>query len=386
MPESILPISLKLLIAVCCLLCALGAYSESRPQQSLTQQNPTQQNTARQDLDQFKGVTLAVKSRIHFNANVSDFEKTRSFFEKLGFATLSGFPDTNTLAMAQAIGIQTPTAYDGAQGGAAGGYLLHGELIALGFNKGVIDLIEFTIPRNEAPPYSAMNRLGLSRAVIYTRDLNWDYQNMQRSGIRFVAPPVSTRDGLRFAVFLDPDGIFYELREQAGAVDPDAPSQFEALGAVVINVSDFERSLAWYQMLGFELSHRLPQHPSADVSRGLGFDTPIEVIAGALRHKEDGSELELVEWRKPRDLTPPYPPPINHIGIHRMAFATTDIEGDVAKLRARGVEFVSDITPCCSGDDAWGSIVAFYDPDGIVMELADQPMMNVMNWLMNLFR
>ena len=62
--------------------------------------------------------------------------------------------------MAHAVGISTPTSYDGAQGGAAGGYLLHGELIGLGLTGGVIDLIEFKIPRNDSPPYSTVNHSG----------------------------------------------------------------------------------------------------------------------------------------------------------------------------------------------------------------------------------
>ncbi|MBT5792897.1 MAG: hypothetical protein HOI11_20730, partial [Gammaproteobacteria bacterium] len=39
----------------------------------------------------------------------------------------------------------------------------------------------------------------------------------------------------------------------------------------------------------------------------------------------------------------------------------------------QGVEFLSPITPCCSGDDSSSSIVAFYDPDGTVIELVEQP-------------
>ena len=80
--------------------------------------------------------TLQVLSRVHFNTNVSNFEDSKLFYAQLGFETVSGFPDNNTLAMAHAVGISTPTSYDGAQGGAAGGYLLHGELIGLGLTGG----------------------------------------------------------------------------------------------------------------------------------------------------------------------------------------------------------------------------------------------------------
>ena len=124
-------------------------------------------------------IELQVLSRIHYNTNVSDFEASRAFYGALGFETLSGFPDTNTLEMARAIGIETPTSYDGSQGDWAGGYLLHGELIGVnGFSGGVIDLIEFTIPRNEAPPYDALNHLGMVYAAMYTADLDDAYQQM----------------------------------------------------------------------------------------------------------------------------------------------------------------------------------------------------------------
>ena len=337
------------------------------------------------EVEQQPDLQLAVQNRIHFNTNVSSFTTAREFYGKLGFTTLSGFPDTNTLAMAQAIGISTPTSYDGAQGGEAGGYLLHGELIGLGFNKGVIDLIEFTIPRNDAAPYPSTNRLGLSRAVIYSRNLDWDYANMTSQGITFLSAPTQTQQGTRFAIFKDPDGTFYELREQPGETDAEALSQFESLGAVVINVSDLQRSASWYRMLGFEISGVFTQADYAGATGALGFSEPVQFAGIELTHKVDGSTLELVEWAYPRDLTPPYPVPINHIGIHRMAFTTTDMDGDVAKLRAAGVRFISDVTPCCSGPDSWGGIVAFYDPDGTIMELADNPMMTVMSWIMRLF-
>ena len=110
----------------------------------------------------------------------------------------------------------------------------------------------------------------------------------------------------------------------------------------------------------------------------MGLQTPFEIKGGLFIHSYDGSQLEIVEWKTPKLLTPPYPIPINHLGIHRIALSTADIEGDVKKLQSRGVKFISDITPCCSGADSWGKIVAFYDPDGTIIELVEQPMMTIM--------
>jgi len=334
---------------------------------------------------QLADVDLNVLSRIHFNTNVSDFEAARAFYGTLGFETLSGFPDANTVAMAQAIGIAEPTSYDGSRGGEAGGYLLHGELIGLGFNRGVIDLIEFTIPRHDEPPYPALNRLGMARAVFETADIDGDYETFTAKDVRFLSAPVQRADGTRFAILEDPDGTFYELRQVAADVDSDAPTRLHRVGAVVINVSDLQRSLEWYRMLGFEPTGNLAPTESLAVAQAMGFDAPFEIRGVVLTHRADGTQIELVEWLRPFDPTPPYPLPINHLGIHRMAFSSGDIEGDVAQLEAQGVETISAITPCCSGPDAWGGIVAFRDPDGTILELAEIPGMAWLQRFLNLF-
>lgn len=340
---------------------------------------------------QIADIELHVVSRMHFNANVSNFVAAREFFDKLGFKTLTGFPDTNTQAMARAIGIETPTSYDGAQGDYPGGYLLHGELIGLnGFNGGLIDLIEFTIPRDESAPYAYVNHLGMARAAMVTTNIDADYNYMQGVGAQFIAAPTRRSDGTRFAIFADPDGVHYELIETEGEPEETETTHITNLGQVNVNVSDFERSHAWYQMMGYEIDKKLPANESIEVGRAMGFDQPIEIDGALIRHQADASTLELVQWISPYNAEQPYPIPINHIGIHRMAFASTDIAADVATLKAQGVEFVSPITPCCSGPDSSGSIVAFYDPDGTIVELVEQSvlMMTVLavfTWVMGLF-
>ena len=321
-----------------------------------------------------ESATLSVQARVHFNTNVSDFEAARAFYGALGFETLSGFPDANTQAMARAIGVATPTEYDGAKGGEAGGYLLHGELIGLGlFSGGVIDLIEFAIPRDDSPPYGDLNRLGMARAVMHTTDLDSAHAHLSANGVRFLSAPVERSDGRRFAVFTDLDGTFYELAEIDGDPADTPPPHIVGLGPVHINVSDFARSRAWYEMLGYRVSMERPATDSPAVARALGFERPFRIRGALMTHIEDGSQIELAQWLEPFDPRPPYPIPVNHLGIHRMAFATTDIEGDVALLEARGTAFISEITPCCSGPDSSSRIVLFYDPDGTIMELVEQP-------------
>lgn len=315
---------------------------------------------------------LHVQSRIHFNTNVSNFAAARDFYGKLGFKTLSEFPDTNTLGMAEAIGIETPTSYDGSKGDFAGGYLLHGEIIGLSrFGAGVIDLIEFTIPRNDDPPYAKLNHLGMAKSGMLTTNIAADYDYMSRLGVEFLSAPTTRSDGTVFAIFKDLDGTFYELTEVDGEDEETETTHITNLGHLNINVSDFERSRAWYQMMGYDVSTKLASTDSIDVAKAMGFEAVYEREGAILTHANDDSTVELVQWVTPYDPERAYEIPVNHFGMHRTAFLSADIVADVATLKAQGVEFLSPITPCCSGEDSSTSIVAFYDPDGTIVELAD---------------
>lgn len=343
-------------------------------------------------IKQIADVELHVQSRVHFNTNVSNFVAAREFYGKLGFETLTGFPDTNTQEMARAIGIETPTSYDGAEGETAGGYLLHGELVGVGgFTGGMIDLIEFTVPRNEEPPYQKLNHLGMARAAIRTTNIAADYEYMSALGVEFISAPTTRSDGTRFAIFADLDGTHYELIEIDGDDEVTDTTHFVDIGQVNVNVTDFERSRAWYQMLGFGTTKKLAATDSIEVANAMGFKEPYEINGAIVTHEVDGSTLEIVQWISPHDPERAYDIPVNHFGIHRMAFSTTDIVADVAALKAQGVEFVSPITPCCSGNDSSSSIVAFYDPDGTIVELVEPPFImqlltSLLSWLSDLFQ
>ena len=336
-------------------------------------------------------VNLNVISRIHFNTNVKDFNISKAFYSILGFESLSGFPETNTLDMARAMGIKNPTSYDGSQGGEAGGYLLYGELIGINdFRGGVIDLIEFKIPRNEDVPYEQLNHLGIVSATMYTSNLDYDYEYMKENGINFISTPVTDSTGKKFVYFKDPDSTFYKLVEKSGILQETKTTFIESLGEVTINVSDFERSRSWYKMFGYELLYENPNKYPLEISKALGFEKEIKLKGGLFSHNEDKSKLELIQWIRPLDLERPYPIPINHLGIHRIALATCNLEADVEILKPQGVEFISDITPCCDGPNSSSGIVAFYDPDGTIIELAEMPwfakiLFPIIIWFRDLF-
>jgi catechol 2,3-dioxygenase-like lactoylglutathione lyase family enzyme len=301
---------------------------------------------------QREDVDLNIVSRIHFQVNASDFVRSQAFYRNLGFNAWIPFPPTNTLEVAQAVGLDAP-------------YLIRVEVgLMLASSEGglfgfpAIDLIQWFQPWRPDPPYAKLNHLGMARVALKSQDLDADMQRLQQTGVEFLTQPDVS--GKRFAIFKDPDGVYYELVE-----DSSGPG----VAHVNVNVSDFERSRAFYSMLGYTASLGTSYIDTPQVAALLGATEPLQTEGERIQLPADGSVIEMVQWKHPFDPEPAYAPPINHLGINRMAYFTLDLEGDVARLKAQGVEFLSEIAPCCSGPSSSTGIVAFYDPDGTFIEL-----------------
>lgn len=338
---------------------------------------------------QFASTNVNFLSRVHFNTNVSNFRDARKFYQDLGLVVGIDFPQSNTLAVAEAIGIEGDTGFraadweerlaeDVANGfaiGEDGGYLLKGQLITLpNFSGNFIDLIEFTIPRKTDAPYPTINHLGMAMAAFETADIDYDYHYMTSLGIEFLSEPTINADGETFAIFKDLDGVFYQLLETDslpvdfdGDGASDLNTNINKVGKVTINVSDLERSVAYYTLLGFTEVRDVYSDGSNDVADALGMPAGFSRL-GKLMALPDGSQIELIQWLKPFNEERPYELPVNHIGIHRIAFAIPNITTAVTELEALGIEFLSPIAPCCAGEASTDGIVGFLDPDGTVLE------------------
>jgi catechol 2,3-dioxygenase-like lactoylglutathione lyase family enzyme len=278
----------------------------------------------------------------------------------LGFDNSIRYPETNTLEVAQAMGIDHK-------------YLLRAELLFRGeFSGGFIDLIEWTNPRDVEPPYPNLYRLGIASATLLSTDLDADIAHLKAGGVAFSSAPVPGPDGRRFVIFKDPDGTYFELREaQAGTVGGQGALNITGLGKINLNVSNLEQSRDFYEVLGFVAASVVELSGDVETAAALGVDSSYALRKVLMRHHSDGSAIELTQWLQPSDATAPFPAPINHLGIHRIAYATNDMAGDIAKLKVHGVPFLSEPAPCCEGPDSEHGIVVFMDPDGIFFELVD---------------
>ena len=83
---------------------------------------------------------------------------------------------------------------------------------------------------------------------------------------------------------------------------------------VNVNCSDYERSLRFYETLGFRVLWEVPEVSSREVAAAVGMP-PYKVRGALIALAGGGSTLiDLLEWKDPRDDAAPYPH-LYHLGL-----------------------------------------------------------------------
>ncbi|MFT5443852.1 MAG: catechol 2,3-dioxygenase-like lactoylglutathione lyase family enzyme [Myxococcota bacterium] len=143
----------------------------------------------------------------------------------------------------------------------------------------------------------------------------------------------------------------------------------QALVHLNINCSDFDVSRVFYEKLGFEVYLEVPPRNTPQVAAAVGF-RDYELRGALMRHRSGRAPfvIDLLEWRSPRNDEAPYKE-LNHLGIARVAMATSDLDADTAELNAMGVEFVGEEATVEWNGRPSSRFVCFKDPDGTVLEL-----------------
>ena len=140
----------------------------------------------------------------------------------------------------------------------------------------------------------------------------------------------------------------------------------QSLFHFVINASDFERSLAFYRLLGFEVL-RENRDVIWPVYVAENFGMPVAQGRGALLglgESEHHTRIDLIEWLEPRWTNPPDAVP------RILALRTRNVRAAYADLTTRGVDFIGvprDPDPTTGVE----SVVCCWDPDGLVVELIE---------------
>jgi len=137
---------------------------------------------------------------------------------------------------------------------------------------------------------------------------------------------------------------------------------------VNICVSDMERSIKFYQDLGFtKVNDFTLDDPS--VGDALGLDArKLRGVFMRLGSDAAAPVLDLVQFIDPPAQGQPYAT-LNNIGICRIAFSVDDIDRTYDQLKEKGVSFVAPLKKIKGPDGNTIGVVCFKDPDGTVLEL-----------------
>ncbi len=146
---------------------------------------------------------MNIRGLVHVNINCSNFERSREFYEALGFELFLEAPETNTAEVQAAVDLPN--------------YRLRGGLMRLRDAKVplVLDVLEWREPSDGEPPYARLNHLGIARVALYSSNLEADLEELRGRGVEIIGEPATVvwegRPSSRFVCFKDPDGTVLEL-------------------------------------------------------------------------------------------------------------------------------------------------------------------------------
>lgn len=141
-----------------------------------------------------------------------------------------------------------------------------------------------------------------------------------------------------------------------------------------ICVSDLDRSIAFYEMLGFEKFDDNVFEEGAGVWEGLGLPEGRRFRAAFMRIRGGRPRpfLDIIQFIDPPTTGKAYPT-LHNIGIGRLCFEVDDVLAAAKVLEEHKVEFVGPISryETAKGVRSHGidcSFLCFKDPDGTIIE------------------
>lgn len=151
-----------------------------------------------------------------------------------------------------------------------------------------------------------------------------------------------------------------------------ADFELQSVFHFTVNASDFEKSLDFYQRLGFELLRDnrdvvWPQFVADNfgLKRAQGRGSLLGISSAEMQVR-----IDLIEWIEPRDSPAAERPSADERPPRIVAIRTKNLAAAYETLRARGIEFIREpFHP----DPALGvlGVVCCKDPDGLIIELIE---------------
>jgi glyoxylase I family protein len=145
----------------------------------------------------------------HMTTRRAVLERSKKFYELLGFQEVRALPEGSDPAMDAALGLP-----EGTRGKASIMSLDPAER-----RTTRIDLVEWTSPRPFGQPYASLLNLGIARIALVVTGLRGEYERLTAAGVVFLSEPMQMRrPAMLVACAKDPDGSIIEMMEFAAPV------------------------------------------------------------------------------------------------------------------------------------------------------------------------
>lgn len=132
-----------------------------------------------------------------------------------------------------------------------------------------------------------------------------------------------------------------------------------------INVTDLDRSIQFYERVGFKLlQQREVRNPATGKAFMVEGGDQLRFAHMRMGESEDEAMLDLIQWVNPPTGGQANPSLLD-AGLCRFSILSNDVDGEYERLGAAGVEFVQPPVSVMAPDGVTGWRILFArDPDG----------------------
>lgn len=164
--------------------------------------------------------------------------------------------------------------------------------------------------------------------------------------------------------------------QSSGTAPPPSAVDGQVLGIyhLNINVTNLERSRAFYELFGFRVVDTFNEKGNASLDLGLGLppgtgseNRALFLMVGNNRY---ATVIDMAEWVTPKSFGNGPPAP-HQLGIPRICLRVKHIGALVARLKSQGVKFLTDTPQRLETLKRRPWFICCRDPDGIIVEMVE---------------